>query len=279
MIAQAIAVYDGPACKWTTWCESLWREAEGAWLARSGQDHFYRRSVVVPALTTAMRRHTRFGTMLDVGCGDGYTTQLVLRELHAAGDGPRSVCLIDRSTSQLEVASRRQLLTGAGIVSANLASGDWHGRIAALRRGPTVIISTFVVQELPSLSGLLGGLASLLRAGDVALLLFVAPSYSAHLLDHQQIERVALSDGQVDWRWAGKYPISIGANVVYLPHFQRDLALIGAACQAHGLAVSACNTLSVPDTPQAREVFSSSVYGADIIGRPSSVLLSVSRPA
>jgi hypothetical protein len=79
----------------------------------------------------------------------------------------------------------------------------------------------------------------------------------------------------LDWNWAGEFPVPVGGETVYLPHFQRDLQAIIEAHSAHGLAVNAVQELCVPDSVEARRIFDGTVYGEDIIGRPSSVLLSI----
>jgi hypothetical protein len=79
----------------------------------------------------------------------------------------------------------------------------------------------------------------------------------------------------MDWKWAGGFPVPVGSDTVFLPHFQRDLDSIIAAHLEYGLTVTGVQELSVPDTAETRKIFSGTVYGEEIIAHPSSVLLTI----
>jgi hypothetical protein len=139
-----------------------------------------------------------------------------------------------------------------------------------------VFISVFVLQELPSLAPFLTALANLVRPEDLALCVTLSPSFSQRLRDRGAIRSETDQDNSLkDWRWAGGFPVPVGKETVYLPHFQRDLEQITAIHFEHGLTVTNVKELTVPDTTEARKVFIETVYAEDIIAHPSSVLLTI----
>ena len=260
---------------WRSWCERLWNNAESSWITRTGQDHYNRDEVILPALKGVLASEARFCGLVDIGCGDGYTTGALLDSLDNIHARPRDVLLLDLSKRQLGVALRRPSLAGAHAAIIDLETNPRSTQLS-LPCHPTVFISVFVLQELPSLEPLLAMLADVLHPEDLGLCVTLAPSFSQRLADRGAITfETGHPKTALDWNWAGGFPVPVGGETVYLPHFQRDMKSIIDAYAAHGLTVTAVKDLCVPDSVEARRIFGGTVYGEDIIDQPSSVLLSV----
>jgi len=258
------------------WTERMWADAEPKWVARDGQDSFYRDYVVVPGLMRAIRRFVARDVveLLDLGCGDGYCTENLVASMRTAGFAPSRVLLLDRSTVQLQLAVRRRNLNGAKVIHTDLSDSGWFSLVPK-RVSQRLLISVFVVQELPVLQPLLLGLRALMSNADVALLVTTAPEYSALLLRRRAILEPVKNPTDTDWHWRGLYPIDGAAGRLYLPHFQRTVMDYKRVISALGLRCIAADYLSVPDNRKATSVFSETIYGRHIVGIRSSVLLAI----
>jgi hypothetical protein len=258
------------------WTERVWAEAEAKWLARDGQDSFYTDYVVVPGLVRGIQQLCTHGLveLVDIGCGDGYCTEHLVASMIRAGFSPSRIFLLDRSRTQLEIASDCARLNEAVSVRCDLNDYNWFTCLPP-RDCQRILVSVFTVQELPALVPLVAGLGSLMSADDTALLLTVAPMYSASLLRRGQILEPISGSIHDDWRWRGLYPIDNAAGTAYLPHFQRTVDQYRRALCRHGLRCISTHYLVVPPGGAANSVFSNTVYGRQIIGVHSSVILAV----
>lgn len=260
---------------WNKWCKHLWRESEGMWIKRDGQDHFYREQVVLPALLKETRKeHLDFRTLVDLGSGDGHVTNLFLEGLRSQRGNVESVLLVDQSDIQLQIAKALPSLKEAQTIQKDLIDDDWVTAVLETP-APRIFLSVFVFQEVPVIETLIERISRALGSDDICLAVFVAPSYSDSLRKGEAIRVVEQGSHSTDWEWAGLYPISIESAVIFLPHFQRSLQVYQEVTATHGLKMSEPNYLSVPDTPKAREVFGRTIYGQGIIGVRSSVLISL----
>lgn len=253
------------------WCQSLWSRAEERWIRRTGQDHYYRSSVVVPALRRHIDARERYRSLIDLGAGDGHLTATLLNDLSPALH-PDSLCLIDRSARQLECAKLNPLLSASTTIPADLTTNNWVDSINRLP-SPRLLLSTFVLQELHSLDGIYANVASTLSADDTFIALVVAPSFSSDLQCNGKLKLFRVGNSGSDWTWCGSYPVSVDTGDILLPHFQRSASAYRRAGERHGLSLRQSTYLSVPDVPAARSVFSETVYGDEIIGVPSGLLL------
>jgi SAM-dependent methyltransferase len=264
---------------WRSWCTSLWNRAENPWLNRSGQDHYNRDQVVLPALEAILASNPRFSGLVDIGCGDGYTTAALVEALDRIGKKPDQILLLDVSERQLLTAIRRPALKDASMATIDLETSEWSSA-TPLPASPIVFISVFVIQELPSLDPFLNTLSHLLRPDDLCLCVTLLPSFSQKLADRGAIKLEGKGDTSVtDWEWAGGFPVPVGGETVYLPHFQRGLEAIIRLHAAHGLDIFGLQELTIAGNDQARNIFEHTAYGPDIIGQPSSVLLSIKQAA
>lgn len=265
----------GEGQRWGDWTRGLWRLAEGRWLARDGQDHYYRDQVVLPGIRQAVDESgVRFRSLSDLGAGDSYSTCLLA--LGLVEKGLESVLLVDRSEKLLTAAPYDRMGVPVRRVIGDLTrTEDWA---TALRNeaAPRLVTSVFVLQELPGLRGFFEGLHEALGPDDLALFVIVNPSYSALLRDRGDIRGIEVASAEVDdWQWAGEYPISVPDDVLYLPHFQRSHQIFARAIGNAGLRLKNWKELAVPPTEDARRIFGATVYGEEILRVSSSVLFSV----
>lgn len=262
---------------WNRWSEVLWHRNEGLWIRRNGQDHFYREQVVIPTLVEEIKgANQQFRTLIDLGSGDGYTTNRLLEELEKVGIRIGSVFLVDRSTVQLEIASALPLLRNARFIDKDLIEDNWADAVMT-SESPRVFLSVFVLQEVPRVDIFFSIMSRVIDPTDVCLAILVDPEYSDRLYRDSTI-RVAEENGDQDteWEWAGEYPITIDEdNKIYLPHFQRRINIYQQIAARNGLSMTVSRSLIVQDTPQAREIFGHTVYGQGIIGVSSSILLTI----
>jgi SAM-dependent methyltransferase len=264
--------------EWVNWSEQLWHNAEHGWMTRNGQDHFYRETVVLPALlraVTAPSLPKRPVSIVDLGCGDGHTASLIISELERR-QIHLSVTLADRSLRLLRAARQYPELTSLDMVRVDFMNRTWWRKFTKLQH-PTVFLAVFLLQELFELTSFFEGIRKLMLEHDRLLVVVPAPRYSESLRRQSRARVVEMGAITNDWRWAGEYPISIPGGFLALPHFQRTLEDYSRAATMHNIKLIRHDDLCVPDTQAARSVFAETIYGYDIIGRPSAKLLTFSQ--
>ncbi len=259
---------------WRAWCERLWRQNESRWLGRTGQDHAYRRRVVVPALREALQDDAG-STLVDLGCGDGAMTALLLRALGRRR--PDFILLVDRSATQLMRAEERvrPFVSDVGCVYGDVARLPLRGTVENDRRA---WISVFALQELPRLAPVFARLRRVMRTSERLHAVVVAPSFAERLRRTRRAFVAGLGGARDDFRLAMRYPIADGADgAFFLPHFQRTVADYRCLARLHGLRLVHWRALTVPRTRGTERVFLPTVYGEDILTYPSSLLLTFER--
>ncbi len=261
--------------KWIHWSEQLWGQAETGWLKRDGQDHFYREIVVIPALLRAFDSLAKRPlSIVDLGCGDGHSASLLLAEFKRRRLSS-SVTLVDRSQRLLSAASHDPNLASSCLVQADFTSSSWSQQLSQLQH-PTLFLAIFLLQELFDLRLFFDGISELMLAEDRLLAVVPAPRYAEGLRRSSRLRLVVKGSSIDDWCWAGEYPISTPNGSLVLPHFQRTLDHYRRAACMRGLALISHEDLCVPHTIAAHNVFAKTVYGCEIIGRPSAKLLTFS---
>lgn len=262
------------------WTERVWAKAEAKWLARNGQDSFYSDHVVVPGLAQSIQQLCPPGPveLLDLGCGDGYATEGLVKKMIAVGLRPSRVFLLDRSEVQLEIACRRPGLMKAMPIPCDLNDCEWAAPVPP-RRCRRIVVSTFAIQELPALTPLLSGLKVLTLPEDLILVLTVAPMFSASLLRRGEIREPVQGSVRDDWMWRGLYPIDGSGGRAYLPHFQRTIKAYRRILCKRVFQCVDTSYHAVPEGHAANRVFLDTVYGRDIVGVHSSVILALRRVA
>lgn len=266
--------------RWNNWSEALWHRNEGLWIKRNGQDHFYREQVVLPTLLKEIGEGGHpFKTLVDLGSGDGYTTNRLLERLAEGGVRLDSVLLVDRSSTQLGIAKTLPFLRDAVVVQKDLIEEDWADAVMT-SESPKIFLSVFVLQEVPRVHIFFSILSRAMNPADMCLAVLVDPEYSQKLYRDGTIKVVGENrDQSAEWEWAGEYPITIDTTEIYLPHFQRRIDVYRQIAAENGLSISEPASLVVQDTPEAREVFGHTIYGQGIIGVGSSILLKLTKTA
>jgi hypothetical protein len=263
---------------WRKWANKLWARAETAWIERNGQDEFYRQRVVVPALTRAILKiRSPLLYLIDLGSGDGKSTSLIVEECLKENIYFEDICLIDRSDKQLGISRHMPHLAKSSTLFFNI--GGSKPLVIPESKLPRLLVSIFVIQELPELASFGMALSNVLRQNSNALIITVAPRFSQYLRQNGsiRIEDLSRYPSDRDWNWAGSYPIAGEGGRHYLPHFQRSLAQITKSLLAFRLRIIQKTYLQVPPTHQARQIYENSDYGQLILNVPSSLLLVVKK--
>lgn len=257
-----------------SWSDRVWEKAELKWIARDGQDRYYRDKVAIPGLLRSIITKCEPSAieLVDIGSGDGYCTDRLAAEIARVGFNTKNFFLLDRSVQQLNIAAKRSFLRGAVEIKCDFLDSNWSSNIP-LGKHRRIFISTFVIQELQSLQPLLNGLAELMDDKDIAFFLTVAPSYSNNLVQKSLIRSKINGETKDDWRWRGLYPIDCPNGHFYLPHFQHTVRDYKNIFNNNGFRMVDASYLRVPVSSEANAVFSGTLYGKGIVGTRSSVIM------
>ena len=233
------------------WTRAVWQKAIPRWSVRSGQDKSYRCHVAHPAVVDIMskRRHNRGLRILDLGCGDGIILDdPKFREL-IGDDG--AYLGVDVSDKLLEIARDRHIDENVSFVRGNLSDPDIARRI--IERGIVwdVLLSVYVIQELPDIESFIMNLAKLVQTSAYVIIVTVHPDFAGWLKQTGSLkleENLTSSDEQEtsSWRWAGYYPIVDEPNDTFtLPHFHRTVGDYRSLLGKSGFVVD--KVLELPD--------------------------------
>jgi len=271
-----------------SWVETVWHAASARWSGRSGQDKSYRSHVILPAVADIVRElygDRRLRT-LDMGCGDG-----ILLEDSRTVDFTLSLGVylgVDINPELIERARLRHQGEHIRFLHGDLTDSGLARRIARFSAVWDIILSIFVVQEIPDIAAFLRTLEHVLGQDSRAVLVTVHPEFAEWLnaQGHVKIEGRLGGAGGNDsppWRWAGLYPIvDEPGEPFHLPHFHRTVEDYRALCRRWGLIVEEIRELpdrhhSLPQlVAEGRSPFApfpTNVYWPRIGESPSAVAL------
>ncbi|MDP2984006.1 MAG: methyltransferase domain-containing protein [Candidatus Latescibacter sp.] len=269
-----------------SWASSLWKTALARWPDRIGQDKNYRLHVVHPTLDELLRERFRRGIhILDLGCGD---CSLLDDPRFSGRIRPGGSYLgIDISGELIDKASARHKGEGIRFLRGDLADQTLSNRITGVRETWDVVLSVFVIQEVPDLDTFLENLAHIASPGSLVIVVTVHPAFAEWLLDEGRL-RIESSlqagfESEALWRWAGYYPIvDEPMEPFYLPYFHRSVEDYREAFTRTGLKV--CDIRNIPDRerdlPRLRELritpffqFETNLYWPRIAEEPSALVI------
>ncbi len=256
---------------WKEWSRRIWKEADSEWVKREGQDLIYHNEVVVPHILEAIKDNNSFCNVVDLGAGDGYPLQKLIEKnrfnLH-------NCLLIDESEYKLNYARRRLKKYDTCVLVADLQSFSWVQKVKSLS-SPKLIISIFVIQELPYLQHFADNLKQAINDNDVTLLVTVAPIFGYNLLKGKGlIIRKWKNTKMKDWKWVAKYPVPTDHKVIYLPYFHRTLTDYRKIFSKSGLKIEKSKYLYL-EVKEAKNHFVNTVYENYIFKMPSSLLFEI----
>jgi SAM-dependent methyltransferase len=269
-----------------TWASSLWETALDRWPERIGQDKNYRLHVVHPALYELLiERFQRGINILDLGCGDCS----LLDDNRFSGlirpDG--SYLGIDISGELIDKASDRHREKGIRFLRGDLADKTLPQRITEICRSLDVILSVFVIQEVPDLDTFLENLVHIASPGSLVIVVTVHPLFAEWLFEEGRM-RIENSlqpcfESEASWRWAGYYPIvDEPLEPFNLPYFHRSREDYRDAFARAGLKI--LDIRDIPDRegdlPRLRELsvspfslFETNLYWPRIAEEPSALMI------
>lgn len=265
---------------WFSWSRNLWETGEAKWIKRSGQDHFYRQKVVLPALRNKLKYFNTINSILDLGCGDGYTLQELFKFEDISFSNDINISLVDLSATQLKIAEQKLEINyrNLKVIHADLNEKTWIKSLDYLV-SPKVILNIFVLQEMVYIHNFFQNISEIMCKDDLMLALIVAPKFASNLsrqnanMEHSD----KFTDLEKDWHWASKYPITTNSSTIYLPHFHRTIADYRKIISKFNLFVSEVIYLRVPDDIESKEIFRKTDYKEKITETNSSVLLSIKK--
>ena len=259
---------------WNNWCIGLWRKAQIEWINRKGQDYYYRDYVVIPAVMKHLHDCPPIATIIDLGCGDGYTLEAILNNNNSPFNGTTRIVLVDRSISLLNTAKNRFKKNSLKAIHCDLHSIKWLSHVINAST-PKLLLCAFVLQEMPSLKDFLRLVNKALGRLDIFVAIVVDPDYAISLSGiHCQMNKIGRKELEgKDWEWASVYPISTNSHTIYLPYFHRSLEDYKKIFEINGLVLNTMEALSVPNTPAAHKIYQKTVYTEAIIEISSSQLL------
>lgn len=261
---------------WKAWSKDLWKEAENSWISRDGQDHFYRNKVIIPALEKELRKVTKLRSIVDLGCGDAYVLDRLLKKRILRADKTSEIVLIDRSKRLIKIAKSRLHVPSLRSVNADLDDETWVSMVRNTKPN-RLFLSIFLIQEMPRLNRLISNLGKVLGQGDLGLFITVAPFFANLLMSSGKMHRELKSSANGHFKWAAAYPIANNSRPLYLPYFHRTKKEYERILNKYGMKLENHLYLSVPDSKYSRQIFENTLYGSAIFNKPSSMLLLVKR--
>ncbi len=213
-----------------------------------GTDRYYQENVVIPSLVREALTEW-FESFVEIGSGDGYSTELFLAACEQKGRVFPSVTRITPS-----------------------AESDWSHDIRSAA-GPRFLALNYVLQQLPRLDAFFETLANSMEPGDVCTAIVVHPDYAERLNKTGKLTHVQKAGTDEDWNYTAKYPIAVEYKIIYTPFFDRTFNTYIQSAAAHGLSTYAPIPLRLPNNKPSRDLYRGSVYGEEILHVPSSALL------
>lgn len=234
--------------------------------------------MVIPAIAKHLRSYfPSIATIVDLGCGDGYTLKGILEHIPHLNDNIK-IGLVDRSVSQLNIAEDRLGSRYPTVLNCDLNSGKWLPLVRNYAKS-RLLLSIFVLQEVAALGEFLHLVKTSLDHSDIFVAIVVDPEYAV-ALSHSHNKMIKMSRNGFkgkDWEWASVYPVATNSHITYLPYFHRTRKDYRRLFDKNGLSLDTIEALSVPHTPEAHRVFHGTVYAETIFNMSSSLLLIASR--
>ena len=213
---------------WKNWAESEWKKNEKNWEDRSQQDKNYRDYLVKPRLKklvswlskTLKKEKIK---VIDIGCGDGYTTKCLIDILKKNK--------IDFSLSCLDIS--KKLLDDAKanlkdyskyideFIQADITSEEFK-----LDKEYDLIFSSFLMQDVGDIYNFVKNLKNLSSKDSFHIHIALDPTFVDLMRRKGAIklieEKELIYKDLYIWRYISLYPIAeINKETFYLPNFQR----------------------------------------------------------
>lgn len=277
------------------WAAEEWEASSPVWLNRPSQDHNYRKYVVEPYLSRLIPSLNLKpdSSVVEIGCGDGSHSLFWRQNLDDLG--LQNVHILGIDIVEALIMQARCAATNRKNISfevADAADSDTVRFIHDAIGVPDLVVSMFLMQDMPDLSGLLSMVDSCLRKGGNFISVIVHPDFAENLRKAGHVKRYGGDDLPpehisitriVQWRYIGYYPIvQTDEPPFYLPYFHRNLTDYREAFLKSSFKFPQ-EMIMMPDTDTSRKLQERgidpfcdrpcNVYWPLIMQEPSSVLI------
>jgi len=214
---------------WKNWAEKEWKKNERNWEKRSQQDKNYRNYLVQPRLRKVISwlskiiKKQKKLKVIDIGCGDGYTTKCFIEILKRSKIDFNITCL-DISHKLLNDAkfnlkNYKEYIDG--FIQADITSDKFR-----LNKKYDLIFSSFLMQDLGDIYNFSKNIKSISSKNALHIHVALDPTFvdlmkkkgALKLIENKEF----IYENLYIWRYISLYPIAeVDKETFYLPNFQR----------------------------------------------------------
>jgi 2-polyprenyl-3-methyl-5-hydroxy-6-metoxy-1,4-benzoquinol methylase len=240
------------------WVKSLWNDSAKRWSNRIGQDKKYRKYIINPFISKILTEKYDNGeiSLLELGCGDGaiWEEKKISDIFHKKG----KYLGVDISTELINDASIKNIAPNLEFLQCDLVSPDAVETITAIEKKWDLILSVFVVQEVPDIDSFMKNTAEMMNSNTTSLIITVHPDFAVWLEKNSRMKTAeqivtCYDDKMPLWRWAGYYPIvDEPYETFYLPYFHRTVEDMNYFFNKYGL--EAYNIIELPEKNHISEL-------------------------
>ena len=214
---------------WRNWAENEWKKNEKNWEKRSQQDKNYRDYLVQPRLKKVISWLSKIIEkqkkikIIDVGCGDGYTTKCFI-EILKRNKIDFGIACLDISQKLLNDAKNNLKSYNEYIdefIQADITSDEFK-----LNKKYDLIFSSFLMQDLGDIYNFSKNIKSISSKNAFHIHVALDPTFvdlmkrkgALNLIENKEF----IYNGIYIWRYISLYPIAeVDKETFYLPNFQR----------------------------------------------------------
>lgn len=209
------------------WAKNLRNESTKSWKNRE-QDRNYRKFITRPNLYRILKslKPLNNGIFLDVGCGDGSET-VYLKDCLVKFGNIGKMYGFDPQENFIKIAKKIKSKNSKLSLHFGDDSFDKFIQKYQIKKSVDLIISIFVLQDIPDINNFLNNIDGCLSQKGRAIFLLVHPNFAENMLkkDALKINKDLTPDStKTPWRFAAKYPIvEERGRTFFVPYFHRTI--------------------------------------------------------